>query len=142
MNSLTFKKCSLCGKLFYTYGTNLCAPCSERADKEFIMVREYISNNPGSAGINDILNNTEATERTVLYLIKEGRLSPKEVNSAEALRCSACGAAIDKGRLCSRCSAVWKQAKGNDVSERENNRGSDEQRSRTGSKMFTHDADY
>ncbi len=141
MNSLKIKKCSLCGNIFHSYGTNLCANCSEQVDKEFIMVREYISNNPGSAGIIDILKNTEATERIVLHLIKEGRLSPKDVISAKAPHCSVCGAAIDKGKLCSRCAAVWKPAKNQYVSTREVNRDSDEQRSKAGSKMFTHEAD-
>ncbi|MGI5970209.1 MAG: hypothetical protein ACOX7P_00605 [Oscillospiraceae bacterium] len=111
----TVKSCELCGRLFQSYGTRICAKCSEEADRAFRTARDFINSSDGSVGLNDILENTDVSEKIALYLIKEGRLSQKFVNIQGRLRCAACGKAIETGRLCAKCSSTWKAQSKNET---------------------------
>ncbi len=107
MSTLEVKKCSICGKLFQSLGTNVCAPCSEQVDKDFLKIREYIYDTSGDVDVKEIMENTGVAEKTILYLLKEGRLSEKNVTYKGDVKCAVCGKKINSGKLCAKCSAVW-----------------------------------
>ena len=109
MSTIEVNKCALCGKLFHSLGTKICASCSEIADQGFVQVRQYLYDNKEKVNLNDILQNTDVSEKIVKYLIKEGRISPKDIADGNGMKCVACGAVIDSGKLCSKCAAVWSE---------------------------------
>ncbi len=115
MGTTEIKKCAICGKLFHSLGTNICAPCSQQADQDFLKVREYIYDKTENVSITDILQNTGVPEKIVLYLMREGRIAQKQIAETGKLKCAVCGTAITSGKLCLKCSAVW-SAQNNKVS--------------------------
>jgi predicted amidophosphoribosyltransferase len=106
MGTLEVRECAICGKLFRSYGNDICGACLEQADMDFQRIRDYIYETQKSVNVNDIHAHTGVSEKMILFLIKEGRLS---LNDAKAghLKCAACGAPITSGKLCMKCSAVW-----------------------------------
>lgn len=141
MSALKFIKCALCGKLFHSLGTNICAPCGEQADQDFLKVREYMYEISENANLNDIIANTGISEKVVLYLMKEGRLSNADVSIVGYLRCAACSAPIEKGKLCRKCSTVWSTENDKLMSERQTKRETRDDHLKTGTKMHTHRSD-
>ncbi len=137
MSTLEIKKCAVCSKLFQSLGTNVCAPCSEKIDQDFHTVRDYIYNAGEDVGVKEIVENTDVPEKTVLYLLKEGRLSQKNVRLDGRLKCAVCGAEISKGKLCSKCSDVWSNENKRLTVDRVNN-PVNRPVMKTGNKMYTH----
>ena len=130
--SIEVNKCALCGKLFHSLGTKICAPCSDQADHAYREVREYLYSAEDQVTLNDILQNTDASEKVVKYLIKEGRISPKGIKDAGQTSCIACGVPIEKGRLCSKCSSVWSEQL-----HKQDDQGTDGNKLKTGIRMYT-----
>lgn len=93
-------ECKNCKKLFQTFGSNICPVCVEEMEKNFEKVKDYLYNNPG-ANVVDITKATEVQEKTVLYYLKEGRLSIDGVESG--LTCEKCKKPISSGRYCKEC---------------------------------------
>ena len=106
MGTLDVRDCAICGKLFRSYGKDICAPCLEQADRDFLRIRDYIYNTQKSVDAKDIHEHTGVSEKMILYLMKEGRLSKIGTETGH-LKCLACGAPIPGGKLCAKCSAVW-----------------------------------
>jgi uncharacterized protein len=93
-------ECKTCKHLFQSFGSAICPVCVEEMEKNFEIVKEYIYNNPG-ANIIEITKETGVTEKSVLYYLKEGRLS---VEGAESeLVCEKCKKPISSGRFCKDC---------------------------------------
>ena len=138
MSTLEIKECAICGKLFQSLGTSICPPCSGEVDRDFLAVRDYIYNTQEGVNVNDILENTGVSEKIVLYLMKEGRLSQDDMKIEGYLKCAVCGAPISGGRLCSKCSAVWSSEKSRSQQKQDANTAKDAGRLETGSKMHTH----
>ncbi len=107
MGTLQIIQCAICGKLLLSHGEKICAKCAEQADKDFLVVRDYINRAQTGVDVSDILKNTGVAEKIVLYLMKDGRLSQCGEIKGAALKCAACGAPITRGRLCPKCSAAW-----------------------------------
>jgi predicted amidophosphoribosyltransferase len=112
MNQFNVRACTFCGRLFQSTGPNICPECSVKLDEDFVRVREYLYDNPGHVDVLDIVNNTGVSEKAVLRLIKDGRLSRKGSEGEADLRCAICGAPISSGRLCRRCMEDWKATMG------------------------------
>jgi predicted amidophosphoribosyltransferase len=106
MGTLEVRDCAICGKLFRSYGRNICGPCLEQADRDFLRIRDYIYDTQKSVDVKDIHEHTGVSEKMILYLMKEGRLSKVDAKTGH-LKCTACGAPIPGGKLCPKCSAVW-----------------------------------
>lgn len=107
MGTFQIIQCAICGMLLKSHGEKICAKCAEQADKDFLIVRDYINEAPTGVDVNDILQNTGVSEKIVLYLIREGRLSQCGEIKGCALKCAACGAPIPRGKLCQKCSSAW-----------------------------------
>jgi ribosomal protein L32 len=135
-NMYELKKCALCGKLFNSLGTSLCAPCSEQADRDFLKVRDFIYEAEGSVTVNEILEGTGVAEKTVLYLMKTDRLSQKTIKYEGRMKCAVCGAEITKGKLCSKCNAVWEAERSRQAALQERDLHAP---MRTGNRMYTRD---
>ena len=135
MSALEIKKCALCGKLFHSLGTNICAPCSEQADQDFLTVREYMYEISENASLNDIIANTGVSEKVVLFLMKDGRLSNADASILGCLKCAVCGVSIDSGKLCKKCSNVWSDENSKLMPERLPKQKSPDDRLRKGNKM-------
>mgnify|MGYP000574973051 FL=1 len=96
MNSV--KQCKQCGRLFESFGENLCPRCVEEMEESYAKVKDYVYDHP-DANVFDVSKETGVPEKTVLEFLREGRLS---MNAAE-LECEECGAPITCGRFCSEC---------------------------------------
>ncbi|SMC35515.1 hypothetical protein [Papillibacter cinnamivorans] len=107
MSGYTVKTCEYCGRLFQSIGTDICSACSEKLDRDFVKVREYIYENPENVSIADILENTEVPEKVIRLFLKEGRISSRTVSLGDYVKCEACGAPTDGGRLCRKCAAAF-----------------------------------
>jgi ribosomal protein L32 len=130
------RKCALCGKMFNSLGTSLCAPCSDQADRDFLIVRDFIYDADENATLNEIMEATGVEEKTILYLIRVGRLSQKSFKYEGRLKCAVCGAEIAKGRLCPKCSAVWDVETAKQAAEQDKEQ---HMSLRTGKRMYTRD---
>lgn len=98
MNNI--RQCKRCRKLFNYVASPYCSRCIDAIDQEYRTVRDYIYDNP-HAGISEISEATEVEERTILQLLREGRL---ELDSASsALKCERCATNIQTGRYCDSC---------------------------------------
>jgi len=100
-------QCAICGKLLQSHGEKICAECAEQADRDFLVVRDYIYRAETGVDVNDILKNTGVSEKIVLYLIREGRLSQCGEIKGGTMKCAACGAPIPRGKLCQKCASTW-----------------------------------
>lgn len=137
MSTLEINRCAVCGKLFHSLGTNICAPCSEQVDKDFLKVRDYIYSATENVGLKEILESTGVPEKTVLYLMKEGRLTQNGIKMEGSLKCAVCGAGIARGKLCSRCSAIWNAESRKLKPPRDNNQEKTDRIMNTGARMHT-----
>ena len=111
------KKCVFCGRLFQSLGLDICPSCSDEADRDFVTIRDYIYDAAEKVSVQDILENTGVEEKKILYFLKEGRLSPQNVQAEGMFKCAACGVPISGGKLCSKCQNAWGAAVKKSVSE-------------------------
>jgi hypothetical protein len=102
VTGLVLRKCDHCGKLFNSVGSKLCMECLQLADDAYIKVRKYIYQNHGKADFASIIEETEVSEKTLSYLINEGRIVI-ENGVGRGTRCRACGAETSSGSLCPQC---------------------------------------
>jgi predicted amidophosphoribosyltransferase len=97
------RQCRQCKKIFQSFGSNICPDCADELETNFEIVKEYIYSNPGE-NVVSISKGTGVPEKTVLYYMKEGRLS---IDSAEPnLECEKCKKAISSGRFCKECQVM------------------------------------
>jgi predicted amidophosphoribosyltransferase len=136
MGAPAIKMCHFCNKLFQSMGGNVCPSCMNQIDKDFLKVREYIYDAPPGVSVQDIIDNTDVPEKTVLYLLKEGYISHRDGISGGNLKCAACGATITSGRLCSKCSQAWLSDTGN-ADEKKEKPGDSQSKSSNSKKMHT-----
>jgi predicted amidophosphoribosyltransferase len=102
-----FVKCKLCRAPFFSYGSRLCPQCQEQTDNDFIIVRDYIYDHPNQANVDDIAEATGVSEKSIIYLLEENRLTATgALATAAGLRCQICGRNITAGALCESCKAA------------------------------------
>jgi predicted amidophosphoribosyltransferase len=99
---MDIKTCKFCRKKFQGY-TALCPTCAEQLDDKYLIVRNYLDRNSAS-NISRIAEETEVDEKSLLYLMREGRLAIKSEGSA-MFSCLGCGAPILSGKYCDKCKA-------------------------------------
>jgi predicted amidophosphoribosyltransferase len=95
-----YRQCKSCGQIYHYNGQPLCAACVLKTDQEFKRIKEYLYENPG-ASVAQVVEATGVDEKTVLYLLKEGRLEMK--SAAGFLVCLSCGEPIRSGTMCAKC---------------------------------------
>ncbi|NLW12072.1 MAG: MerR family transcriptional regulator [Clostridiaceae bacterium] len=94
------KTCRRCRKLFNYIASPYCPRCVDEIDREFRIVRDYIYEHPNE-GIQEIADATEVDERSILALLRDGRLELD--SSSSELQCERCGTSISTGRYCDSC---------------------------------------
>ena len=99
---MTIIQCKICNKPFQSLGGKTCPACVDKIDKEFIVVRDYIYDNPGS-GIDKVSEETGVERAVILQLLKEGRLILDNPDSDGVLLCEICKKPIATGRMCKEC---------------------------------------
>lgn len=98
MNNI--RTCRRCRKLFNYIASPYCPRCVDEIDREYRVVRDYIYDHPNE-GIKEIADATDVDERSILELLRDGRL---ELDSGSAaLQCERCGSNISSGRYCGNC---------------------------------------
>ena len=102
----TIKKCKWCGRLYESFGPDMCAKCVHDLDEDFVKVRTYLYTYP-NASVAEVVQETQVDERVVLYLVKEGRLVL--VEGVSSVRCEKCGRSVETGKLCRTCSEALSQ---------------------------------
>jgi len=98
--SSSIKQCKRCKQLFHSNGLGYCPECVVAMEQEFVRVKEYVYEHQ-SANVEEIAEVTEVPEKTILYFLREGRLSISESNGV--LTCQKCGRSIPTGRYCATC---------------------------------------
>ena len=105
--SSNIKLCKQCRRMFQSYGNNTCSDCIDRLDREYRLIKEYIYDHE-NADIFEISEHTGASEKTILELLREGRL--EIANTDGLLTCIECSKPISAGRYCSECMAKLEKA--------------------------------
>ncbi|MGN0402802.1 MAG: hypothetical protein ACI4HQ_11185 [Acetatifactor sp.] len=97
------KECTKCGgvMIFKGVGEYHCEDCGEVAYDDYGKVRLYIEGHPGATAA-EIEENIGVSQRTIRYMLKEGRLEVT-ADSVAFLRCEACGKNIRSGTYCTEC---------------------------------------
>jgi protein-arginine kinase activator protein McsA len=90
----------MCGRLFQSFGTNMCPVCAEKMDRYFLKVKDYLYEHP-DANVFDTSQETGVPEKVVLNFLREGWLSISGMGNM--LECEKCGAPIASGRFCLEC---------------------------------------
>ena len=95
-------QCKICNKPFQSISGRTCPDCLNKIDREFIIVRDYIYDNPDSR-IDKVSEETGVSKAIIMHLLKEGRLSLDTPDSDGALLCEICKKPINTGRMCKEC---------------------------------------
>ncbi len=96
---MNIKHCKFCKKMHQGLG-NLCPQCVQEMDTKYIAVRNHLDQNPNLT-LHELAEVTSVDERSILFLVREGRLMLK--NASADIKCIKCGAAIASGRYCAAC---------------------------------------
>ncbi len=97
---MEIKSCRFCKKAFRGFSA-LCPTCAEQLDQKYILVRNYLDRDR-SANVMTVAQETGVDEKSILYLIREGRIALLS-NDGAAITCLKCGTAILSGRYCDKC---------------------------------------
>lgn len=96
---MSLLKCRFCRKSFNGFSA-LCPACIQALDSKYIIVRNYLDKNR-SANLRQVADDTGVDEKSLLYLIRDGRLSLH--GEGGEIICIKCGAPIQTGRYCDKC---------------------------------------
>ena len=99
-NGMGLANCKECGKLFVQNPSGLCPDCYRIEEENEELVAKYLRGNR-NATISDVHEATGVAEKTILKMIKKGRITG-DFNIAYP--CETCGKPILEGRVCSECS--------------------------------------
>ena len=94
-------QCKVCKKPFQSFSSKICHECLDKIDRDFIVVRDFIYDNP-RANVDKVSEETEVDRAIILHLLKEGRLQLDNPDGS-ILRCEVCKKAISSGRMCKDC---------------------------------------
>lgn len=103
---MDIKSCRFCKKAFRGF-SSLCPTCAEQLDQKYILVRNYLDRDR-SANVMMVAQETGVDEKSILYLIREGRIALLS-SDGTAITCLKCGAAILSGRYCDKCKSSLMQ---------------------------------
>lgn len=98
---MNIRTCRHCGKMYTFIRSPFCGDCLEIIDQQYQLVRDYLEDHP-KAPIAEVTRETGVSERIVLHLLREGRLSFE----TQILHCERCKVQIDSGRFCPRCLSI------------------------------------
>jgi transposase-like protein len=125
------KNCVECGRICVENPSGLCPECYAKEEEDEHKIGEYLRE-VGKASIEQIHEATGVKEKTILRMMKSGRvMSLGEISYP----CELCGALIFEGRVCAQCGKNFTQQ----VQEVRQKDG--EQHDRDGLRMYTRDRD-
>lgn len=101
---MDFSNCPRCGKLFQRFASPICDSCIKSEDEDFLRIKEYINDNPGSS-MAIVADGTGVSLKRILKYLKEGRLELAEGSVGE-LACERCDVPITTGKYCKKCQAA------------------------------------
>lgn len=99
---MEIRNCEKCGKIYRYDGSKICMDCRREEENEFLRVKEYIYDNPGST-IQLVSEETEVSTKKIFRYLREGKLEIKDNNNNLVLDCERCGKPIKSGRFCEKC---------------------------------------
>jgi flagellar operon protein (TIGR03826 family) len=91
--------CPECGKLYVENAAGVCPECYRRQEDDAETVMEYLRN-VDKATLEEIHQATGIKHKIILRLLHSGRI----MGSSISYPCESCGALIDVGRICDKCS--------------------------------------
>lgn len=92
--------CKRCKRLFNQISNSpLCPECSKEVEASFLIVKEYLLDNP-KHNIQQVSENTEVPMSLITQFLREGRIV---LVKGSGLVCERCGAEINSGKLCPKC---------------------------------------
>jgi flagellar operon protein (TIGR03826 family) len=103
------RNCSKCGRLFGYTGNPLCSFCLEEEEDEYVIVRDYLYDNPGSSAA-EVSEATGVDTEKIMRFLREERLQISSENQNMLLECESCGKPIVTGRFCHKCKDNLKNA--------------------------------
>ncbi|MGD9678483.1 MAG: flagellar protein [Vulcanibacillus sp.] len=116
--------CSKCGSLFISNGKSVCPQCISSVEAEYKACADYLREN-NLVNIYLLSEVTGVSVKQITKFVQEGRISVAESPNL-GYPCESCGASINKGRLCDKCTAIFnkevnKLSKGsNEISSKNN----------------------
>ena len=96
------KQCDFCRRPHQMLSNKLCTVCVVKLDEDFIKIRDYIYDHEG-AGAEEVSVATGVPKKSILYLLKEERLSIGGEVEGALLLCESCKKPVRSGRLCASC---------------------------------------
>lgn len=96
---MDIKVCKFCRRNFQGF-SNLCPKCVQELDRKYLILRNHLDEKPNCT-IRELADDTEVDEKTILFLVREGRLMLK--NASSDIKCIKCGTAIISGKYCDAC---------------------------------------
>lgn len=114
--------CPECGRLYMDGGVGMCQDCYRLEEDNELKIAEFLRD-VDKATVQEIHNATGVKEKTIVRMIKKGRLLS---NTKIFYGCEMCGAPIEEGRLCGKCeSSFLQQVKESADSARKNDQNRD-----------------
>lgn len=96
------RNCRSCTRLFnYIGGPNICPQCRDELEKKYMVVKDFIRDNPG-ASIQTVADENDVSTQQIKQWIREERLEFAK-DSTVTIECEKCGASIRTGRYCKAC---------------------------------------
>lgn len=92
--------CKECGKLYLENPSKLCPDCFAQEEKDEHLIGEFLREN-GKSSIEQIHKGTGVKERTIVRMLKSGRLF---ADGMIGYPCEMCRKLIYEGKLCAACS--------------------------------------
>ncbi|WP_067934776.1 TIGR03826 family flagellar region protein [Alicyclobacillus kakegawensis] len=117
---MTIANCKRCGRIFNRVSRDICPACVAEEDEAFEKVRAYLKEHRYAT----ILETSEATDvdlDLIVDMIKSGRLIIRDLPNF-TYACERCGAPIQVGRFCSRCTQELSSLLGMAEKGKENSR--------------------
>lgn len=98
--------CGKCGRMFSSNnGQKFCDRCKNSDEDDFMIVREYIYDNPNSTAA-EVAEGTGIDESKILKFLRQGKLQLK--GEGVGYPCDKCGKSISTGKFCDQCSMELK----------------------------------
>lgn len=96
---MDIKVCKFCRKNYQGF-SSLCPKCAQELDRKYLILRNHLDAKPNCT-IRELAEATEVDEKTILFLVRDGRLMLK--NASSDIKCIKCGEAIISGKYCDAC---------------------------------------
>lgn len=99
--AMTLRNCTKCNRMFSGMaGQKHCSKCANELEDDFLTVREYVYDNPGS-NVAAVADATGVEEALILKYLRQGKLELK--GDDVGYGCDKCNKTITTGKYCDAC---------------------------------------